>query len=760
MPTPRATRSGGASPSGAGLNPVMSPLSGRRVSPRDRRGSGDKSSLARSPPAQGRSPLAEIFGSPEMKASRGSVGGVAGVPDNVTSDLESDSEDAMEAIMATQAALPADETMVSPTQITDSQSTKQLDDPSLVATQRLSDRVFKDTGKRLSVEWKSTYEDIPSGGTGNGKRKRLWFVSPSGRRFDGPGKVAKYVESPKAEDKDVQGNQGNCSVEPVDEVLSVVVDPVISPPVRAAPVTTAIAATPRSVRNKGTRASPRETEKTIETTEVVAPAPVAPIEPTPPPPITDRRAGDAAARHLRRRLLSCTGSGAPNAEALNFCPELMAHQKHLVEILGDTVCGNQNNSVLLVGGGGSGKTTVLDSALNELKQKHGAEKTLVVRLSGMLHADEKVGMREIALQLCAAGDELEFSRAAGFMENVAFMREVLRILEQGGRAVIFVLEAFDLFAKGGAKSKQTLLYAVMDLLQQNSVQAAVVGVTSRHDAVEMLEKRVRSRFSFRRILLAPNVGDVRAKNLLREALRLPDEKGVTSVTNKPSMSIYPAEAGFEKKFNTALDVALETPAAVSSLTRFEALECTPRSVGDLALVVLSRFDRDAGVVTAKDIAYGVQTLLADTYVRSLAGSSVLELCLVVAMSRLHRFRNMRTFNVNHVENELKSMAANDFLGDAGRAKGPVLLRAFEGLLAMGICEAQGTSGGFGGSLGTGGGASGASRGRNQHFHKHFRGIQLLVTDEEVEVAVEKHPQKPAGLKELLTHEGVRAATGF
>ena len=139
---------------------------------------------------------------------------------------------------------------------------------------------------------------------------------------------------------------------------------------------------------------------------------------------------------------------------------------------------------------------------------------------------------------------------------------------------------------------------------------------------------------------------------------------------------------------------------------------------------------------------------------------MLELCLVVAMSRLHRFRNMRTFNVNHVENELKSMAANDFLGDAGRAKGPVLLRAFEGLLAMGICEAQGTSGGFGGSLGTGGGASGASRGRNQHFHKHFRGIQLLVTDEEVEVAVEKHPQKPAGLKELLTHEGVRAATGF
>ena len=45
-------------------------------------------------------------------------------------------------------------------------------------------------------------------------------------------------------------------------------------------------------------------------------------------------------------------------------------------------------------------------------------------------------------------------------------------------------------------------------------------------------------------------------------------------------------------------------------------------------------------------------------------------------------------------------------------------------------------------------------------HKLFRGIQLLVTDEEVEEAVEMHATKPAGLKELLTHEGVRAATGF
>ena len=53
---------------------------------------------------------------------------------------------------------------------------------------------------------------------------------------------------------------------------------------------------------------------------------------------------------------------------------------------------------------------------------------------------------EIAEQLCLGfkAEELEFSRAAGFAENVAFMREVLRVLENGRRGVVFVLEEFDL----------------------------------------------------------------------------------------------------------------------------------------------------------------------------------------------------------------------------------------------------------------------------------------------------------------------------
>lgn len=491
----------------------------------------------------------------------------------------------------------------------------------------------------------------------------------------------------------------------------------------------------------------------------------------PPIVVVDARPGDAAVRYLRGRLLASSGDAAPREGALDFCPELREHQRHLADILTDTITGGQNNSVLLVGARGSGKTLVLDSALRQLREAHG-DGVLPVRLNGMLHADERVAMREIAEQLCLGfkAEELEFSRAAGFAENVAFMREMLRVLENGRRGVVFVLEEFDLFAH---RPKQTLLYAVMDLLQQTQVQAAVVGVTCRHDAAELLEKRVKSRFSSRRILLAPPVGRMRAATLVRHALSLPlppppppppvdggeyggeERRGgaAASPTGIEPTLVYPPDPGFAARWNEAVDAAVAQVGVDHTLRAYEALECTPRAASDLALFALACMDRDKGVIMAKDIMVASQRLLGDTYVRALSGVSALELCMVVAMSRLHRFRRKAVFNFNHVEDELKNMAANDFLGDAGRARAPTLSRAFEGLLAMGLVEAQ--SGGVGAGLG---GAVTLRRGRGHGGHKHWREIQLLLTDEEVATAVGKHPNKPAGLSELLTHEGVRQTT--
>ena len=67
------------------------------------------------------------------------------------------------------------------------------------------------------------------------------------------------------------------------------------------------------------------------------------------------------------------------------------------------------------------------------------------------------------------------------------------------KSVVFIMDEFDLFA---LHPRQTLLYNLFDIAQARKAPIAVVGLTTRIEVVEMLEKRVKSRFSHRSILLS------------------------------------------------------------------------------------------------------------------------------------------------------------------------------------------------------------------------------------------------------------------
>ena len=66
--------------------------------------------------------------------------------------------------------------------------------------------------------------------------------------------------------------------------------------------------------------------------------------------------------------------------------------------------------------------------------------------------------------------------------------------------MVFILDEFQEFA---TRSKQTLLYTLLDILQSGETQMAVVGLTEKIDVVESLEKRIQSRFSHRQIFIPP-----------------------------------------------------------------------------------------------------------------------------------------------------------------------------------------------------------------------------------------------------------------
>lgn len=70
---------------------------------------------------------------------------------------------------------------------------------------------------------------------------------------------------------------------------------------------------------------------------------------------------------------------------------------------------------------------------------------------------------------------------------------------QTAKSVVFILDEFDLFA---THPRQTLLYNLFDIAQARKAPIVVLGLTTRIDVVESLEKRVKSRFSHRYVHLS------------------------------------------------------------------------------------------------------------------------------------------------------------------------------------------------------------------------------------------------------------------
>lgn len=67
------------------------------------------------------------------------------------------------------------------------------------------------------------------------------------------------------------------------------------------------------------------------------------------------------------------------------------------------------------------------------------------------------------------------------------------------QSIVFIIDEFDMFA---SHPRQTLLYNLFDIAQSRKAPIAVLGCTTRLDVVEMLEKRVKSRFSHRYVYLS------------------------------------------------------------------------------------------------------------------------------------------------------------------------------------------------------------------------------------------------------------------
>ncbi|GIL71786.1 hypothetical protein Vretimale_776 [Volvox reticuliferus] len=220
--------------------------------------------------------------------------------------------------------------------------------------------------------------------------------------------------------------------------------------------------------------------------------------------------------------------GSKAAGLVPLRPSLRRIKDDLVRILDEAVSShNGNASILIHGPPGTGKTLVVERALQDVCTKHNGPagsvsiETIstntsaaaptttsnttsiavrnvgVVRLNGLLQPDERTAFQEVAKQLCREFGQ-KFVKSATFDDNLVFLKGMLHALYKCLKKVVFIVDEFQQYAK---KGKQQMLYYLLDMLQDSKIQAAVIGVSSVHNIVEDLEKRVLSRVGRRRMLV-------------------------------------------------------------------------------------------------------------------------------------------------------------------------------------------------------------------------------------------------------------------
>lgn len=179
---------------------------------------------------------------------------------------------------------------------------------------------------------------------------------------------------------------------------------------------------------------------------------------------------------------------------------------HLIE---QTVTVGEGNSMLLLGSRGSGKTAVVETIISSLVKDHGND-FHVVRLNGFLHTDDRLALREMWRQLGReTHTEDDAAKVSSYADTMATLLALLSHPEElfgagngktvtAAKSVVILLDEFDLFV---THPRQTLLYNLFDIAQARKAPIAVVGLTTKVDVTEMLEKRVKSRFSHRYVYI-------------------------------------------------------------------------------------------------------------------------------------------------------------------------------------------------------------------------------------------------------------------
>ncbi|KAI0009981.1 origin recognition complex subunit 4 C-terminus-domain-containing protein [Xylariaceae sp. FL0662B] len=345
------------------------------------------------------------------------------------------------------------------------------------------------------------------------------------------------------------------------------------------------------------------------------------------------------------------------------------------QLVEQTISAGEGNSMMVIGARGCGKTTMVEEVILNLRAEH-EEDFHVVRLNGFIHTDDKLALKEIWRQL---GKEMNLeddlvNRTNNYADTMASLLALLSHpaeitgADEGvtSKSVVFVIDEFDLFA---THARQTLLYNLFDIAQARKAPIAVLGLTTRIDVVESLEKRVKSRFSHRYVYMS-----------------LPKTLPAYWDICKQGLSIDEGELGregfdlnlkglhqFQEYWNNKIETLRKTPKFEAHFEyHFYATKSVPAFLTSciLPLSTLSPASPDLEIPACSSGVVSLEPV--ESKLHLLAALSDLELALIISAARLDIVAHTDTVNF--------AMAYDEYSSQMGKQR---LQSATSGMLALG-----------------------------------------------------------------------------
>ena len=405
--------------------------------------------------------------------------------------------------------------------------------------------------------------------------------------------------------------------------------------------------------------------------------------------------------HKHLRALSQIVLERLNGRRLIPLQGLEEEYKKVHQLVQQTVVAGEGNSMLLLGARGSGKTTLVETVISDLSSSH-AEDFHVIRLNGFLQTDDKLALREIWRQLGREMDVEDDEKPTNYADTLASLLALLSHPselaqditkeEQGktAKSVIFIMDEFDLFA---SHPRQTLLYNLFDIAQARKAPIAVLGLTTRVNVAESLEKRVKSRFSHRWVYLPLAKSLPTYVSICKSALLL-TESELLHNSSGGEMSALRTKAGADlvQRWNTYLTHLFRANTSLQShLHALHVSTKTPSTFFASALLpIATLYDSTfSEVIQVPDFSCLEPLMAPDSLLSVLPSLSTLELALLIAAARLSIIYDTDTVTFLMVYEEYVKVASRSKLQAAASGAAASGVRIWGKDVAVGSWERLG-----------------------------------------------------------------------